>query len=133
MISAVDASVLVAIARPESTADAWLKIVHGCRAEGEVVMCEVAAAETFALIDDEVAFRRLVSGLGIRFDGVNLQAAVLAGRVFRAYRLRGGPRTHLIPDFVIAAHALVQADRLLTSDRGFTRSYFPKLRLLCAS
>lgn len=130
MISAVDASVMVAVARPEPSAEAWLGLLQICRAEGELVMCDVAAAETFALINDEVRFRRLLTDLGIRFDAVNLAASMLAGRIFRAYRQIGGPRTHLIPDFIIAAHASVQAQCLLSTDRGFTRRYFPRLKLL---
>jgi predicted nucleic acid-binding protein len=33
-------------------------------------------------------------------------------------------------DVVWAAHAMTRADRLLTRDRGFTRRYFPGLRVL---
>jgi predicted nucleic acid-binding protein len=36
----------------------------------------------------------------------------------------------LIPDFLIAAHASVQADRLAALDRGYLRTYFPDLRIL---
>jgi hypothetical protein len=54
----------------------------------------------------------------------------LAGEIFKAYRRAGGPREHLIPDFLIGAHAQVQASQLAASDRGFLRRYFPKLKVI---
>jgi predicted nucleic acid-binding protein len=62
-----------------------------------------------------------------------LAAAWLAGQTFKTYRKAGGPRARMIPDFLIAAHAQHQADRLATVDRGYLREYFPKLKLLTPS
>ncbi|WP_206664635.1 type II toxin-antitoxin system VapC family toxin [Dankookia rubra] len=57
-------------------------------------------------------------------------ALFLAGRVFHAYRCRGGSRTGVLPDFLIGAHAAVAGLPLITRDVARYRSYFPTLDLI---
>jgi predicted nucleic acid-binding protein len=130
VITAVDTSVLIAIAKGEATARAWTELLGRAGSEGDLVLCEVVAAEFFALVLDDRKFAQVLAGLGIVFRPISLDAARLAGRLFSAYRRHGGPREHLVPDFLIGAHARLQADRLAAIDRGYLRRYFPRLRIL---
>ncbi len=57
-------------------------------------------------------------------------ALFLAGQVFKTYRGRGGPRTSVLPDFFIGAHATVVGAPLLTRDPRRYRSYFPTIELV---
>jgi hypothetical protein len=128
MTTAVDTSVLIAIAKGEANAGEWTEVLAKAGAEGDLVICDVVAAELFALLMDEDKFQRTVGGLGIVYRPTSIVAAQMAGRIFRSYRREGGPREHLVPDFLIGAHALKQADRIVAIDRGYLRRYFPRLR-----
>jgi hypothetical protein len=68
--------------------------------------------------------------VGVDFSPSDVDTALAAGAAWADYRRRGGSRKRVIADFVIGAHSLVHADRLLTRDRGFYRSYFSALEVL---
>jgi hypothetical protein len=57
-------------------------------------------------------------------------SAVGAARIMRAYARNAGPRERVAPDFLIGAHAMHQADALLTTDAGFFRNYFKGLTVV---
>jgi len=44
-------------------------------------------------------------------------------------KVQGFPR-HILPDFLIGAHALHRANLFLTADLGIPRNYFPALKIL---
>ena len=87
-----------------------------------VIYAEIAARSTSqAMLDSSIA------GLGIRVTEPSRTALFRAGQAFAAYRHRGGPRTAILPDFVIGAHAAELRVALVTRDARRYRTYFPDL------
>lgn len=66
----------------------------------------------------------------IERENVPDEAAFLAGKVYAAYRRRGGVKLSPLPDFFVGAHAAVAGYQLITRDPIRIRAYFPQVRLI---
>lgn len=130
MITALDSSVLWAIVNREPGHESWLQALLHAAAEGPLVISPVAFAELAPSTRGPAELTEFLDRLAITYDPISPAAAHLAGLTFKRYRKAGGPRQHLIPDFLIAAHALTQSHRLAAIDRGYLRTWFPDLKLL---
>ncbi len=130
MKTAIDSSVLYCIGKREPGYEAWQRALAVAAAEGILVVCPVVFAEISPGRSTAARVSADLAALDIHYDPICPEAAFLAGQIHLAYRLEGGPRERLIPDFIIAAHAQVQAGRLAVIDRGYLRRYFPTLTLL---
>jgi predicted nucleic acid-binding protein len=130
MRTALDSSVLIQLYRKQPGWEAWRDLLTKAATEGELIISSVAFAEYSTAYPSVASAQADLDRLQVIYDPINLEAAYLAGQVFLRYRREGGPRTHLLSDLLIAAHASVQADRLAAIDRGYLRAYFPALPLL---
>ena len=136
MKTAVDTNVFSALWSCEPTASEMAKLLGEARSQGGVVVCGAVYAELLAHPDASAAF---VDGF-LRQTGVTVEfevdeviwrdvARACAAYAKRRRRSGGAQPKRLLVDFLIGAHALHQADRLLTLDASRYAKDFPRLRL----
>lgn len=137
MRTAIDTNVLSAIWSKENSLGTILEKLDQAIAEGALAICPVVWAEAHAYPGISANdIERFLQATDITVDfRLEQQVWQQAAERFRAYATRrrksnGDSPRRLLTDFLVGAHALVQADRLLTLDAGIYRRNFPELPLL---
>lgn len=130
MAIAVDTSVImdVLLDDPEFASRSRIAIESAAAEEG-LVISETVVAEIVPALDAG-AVEEFLADWNIKFTASTVSSAVMAGKMYATYLKRGGQRQRVVPDFLIGAHAQLQANGLLARDRGYYRDYFKSLRVI---
>ena len=155
MTTAVDTNVLIDVLLPDlEWAESSRRALEDALDDGDVIFSEPVLAELAPRFESQVQMAAFLSDFGLTFVRSTTHTLFRAGSVWREYAARRpstiscarcgntmriacsacgeriSSRQHLMTDFLIGAHALLQADRLLTRDRGYYGTYFPDLVLV---
>jgi predicted nucleic acid-binding protein len=131
VISAVDSSVILdVLTNDPSFAEGSEQVLRKASNEGRLVICECVLAEIYPALGDSTRCDELLTDWQLDFVPSSRESAELAGANFSRHLARGGKQGRVVADFLIGAHAQLNADRLISRNRGYVRDYFDELTVL---
>lgn len=136
MITAIDTNILLDVLLQDPTFSASSKeALRRSAPEGAQVICEVVYTELAGLFPTHKELESFFKETGIRLLPSHSDTLWKAGELWRRHCLKSrkdrlGSMRRILADFLIGAHALLQAEQFLTRDQDFYRSVFTGLRLI---
>ncbi len=127
----VDTNVLIDLLTDDPNWASWSSaaLTEAVASEG-AFFAPIAYAEAAGRFDNVQQLNHVLAALSVQLIEPPRTALFLAGKAFQRYRRSGGPRTVILADFLIGAHAAVLGMRVLTRDPKRYRTYFPEVQLI---
>ena len=156
MITAVDTNIILDVLIPgEPFGGSSKKLLDRHLSEGTLILSEVVFAELSAQFPTEKELKTFLAETGMRLVYSNEKSLYVAGMRWANYSRKSNKdrfscakcgrvfgitcprcatalrkRLHVLADFLIGAHALANADCLLSRDLGVYKAYFSDLRVV---
>jgi predicted nucleic acid-binding protein len=130
-VTLIDSNILIDIFGKDPDWWDWsLSQMEEAKLNGPLLINDVIYAESSIRYRTIERFDAALAAAGVTVVTIPHEALFLAGKTFIKYRDAGGPRSGVLPDFFIGAHAAVQRLPLLTRDVRRYPSYFPTVALI---
>lgn len=127
----VDTNVVIDLVTPGSPWFEWaVRNVPSAATKGGISASVIVVGELAPHGANAAAVVAMLDSLGIMVSELDAVAGFRAGCALAAYRAAGGPRTKLLGDFLIGAHAETRKVPLATRDPKPYRRHFPDLKLI---
>ena len=129
MATAADTNILLDVFIPDTdNSPESGELLRVARQHGPLLVCDVVYAELVLQFENRDALDAALHSVGATVSPIDTDIAYNAGLRWGQYRRAGGPRTRILADFLIGAHAIATAETFLSRDRGFYSTYFPELQ-----
>lgn len=130
MATAADTNILVDVFIPDNEhRPRSVELLRVARQRGPLLICDVVYAELVPNLESRDALDEALRTVGATVSPIDTDIAYTAGLRWGQYRRAGGPRTRILADFIIGAHAIATAETFLSRDHGFYTTYFPELQI----
>jgi hypothetical protein len=156
MITAVDTNIILDVLIPgEPFGQSSKELLDRHLSKGKLILCEVVFAELAARFPSEEELTSFLTDTRMNLVYSNEKSLYMAGSRWAEYARKNAKnrfscgkcghafeptcpqcraaltkRLHVLADFLIGAHALVQADCILSRDLGVYKTYFSDLKVV---
>jgi predicted nucleic acid-binding protein len=127
----VDTNVLLDLVTDDPNWAGWSQHqLDRAAARDELAINDIVYAELSIGYERMEDLDAMIHSAGLVIAVIPRPALFLAGKAFQRYRIAGGLKTGVLPDFFIGAHAVIDDAVLMTRDAGRYRRYFPGIVLI---
>ena len=131
MTTFLDTNIIIYLLDSKCAFHDWAKATAAKRrTAGPLLISDIVYSEISVNLESIEDTDAALDELAIERVRFSTMALFRAGRAYKEYRKRGGPRTSLLSDFLIGAQAEAEGVPLVTNNRCDFSSYFPRVELI---